>query len=153
MITSHRVLTSNLHLLMMHDSSKITGNHPRTHILSDSLIPASSAKCSRNICMRDAATSDVRNIQGVVHGTQKRGKHQLQLGPKRHKVQILHLKKWPLPRKIIQVSGNLREVGSYQGVLIDMFPTMSNQANGLHACIRKCCITRKLREAFHSILE
>lgn len=48
---THLVLTSSLHLLIMHDSSKSTGNHPFTHNLSssDTFINCSwSPECSRN---------------------------------------------------------------------------------------------------------
>lgn len=43
------VRTSSLHLLMIHDSSKSTGNQPLTHTLSASGTPPSSPLCSLNI--------------------------------------------------------------------------------------------------------
>ena len=59
------VLTSNLQRLMMQESSKITGNHPRTQILSVSEIPASSEKCSLNIYKRKSNSTFSSNRKPI----------------------------------------------------------------------------------------
>lgn len=48
--STYLVLTSSLHLLIIHDNSKRTGNQPLTQTLSASGTPPSSLLCSLNIC-------------------------------------------------------------------------------------------------------
>lgn len=54
------VLTSNLHLLMIHDSSKRIGNHPLTHTLSSGATFMSSLVYSLKALKRKDAISKAK---------------------------------------------------------------------------------------------
>lgn len=55
------VLTSNLHLLMIHDSSKRIGNHPLTHTLSSGATFMSSLVYSLKAFKRKDAISRAKD--------------------------------------------------------------------------------------------